>query len=46
MEREWETFWECMNDDSVSHFEQRLTLQAREDRIHAKIEIAATKLGL
>jgi hypothetical protein len=46
MEREWETFWECMNDDSVSHFEQRLMLQAREDRMHAKIEIAATKLGL
>jgi len=41
MEREWETFWECMNDDSVS-----LTLQAREDRIHTKIEIAAIKLGL
>jgi hypothetical protein len=35
-----------MNDDSVSHFEQHLMLQAREDRMHANIEIAATKLGL
>ena len=47
MERERETFGEYMNDDNVSYFEQRQqTLQAREDKIHTEIEIAAAKLGL
>lgn len=47
MERERETTEEHMNEDAVFYFEQRQrTLQAREDRIHAEIEIAAIKLGL
>jgi len=47
MEREREIFGKYMNDDDVFYFEQRQrTLQARQDKIHAEIEIAATKLGL
>jgi hypothetical protein len=43
--REWETFGKHMNDDDVSYPKQRYrTLQARKDKIHVEIEIAATKL--
>jgi len=47
MEREWEKFTGHINDDDFSYSEQRQrTLQAREDKIQAEIELAATKLGL
>jgi len=47
MEREWENFREQINDDGFSYPEQRQrTLKAREDKIKAEIELAATKLGL
>ena len=42
-----ETAGEHVNKVAVFYIEQRQqTLQAREDRIHAEIEIAAIKLGL
>jgi hypothetical protein len=45
MERQRETTGEHMNGDNVLYLEQRQrTLRAREDRIHAEIEITATKL--
>jgi hypothetical protein len=47
MERDWETFGEDIYYGDISYPELYYqTLQAREDKIHAEIEIAATKLGL
>jgi hypothetical protein len=47
MERDWETFGEDIYYRDISYPELYYqTLRAREDKIHAEIEIAATKLGL
>ena len=46
MERERETTKEHTNKDAVFYFKRRRRTQAREDRVHAEIEIATIKLGL
>jgi hypothetical protein len=47
MERDWETFGVDIYYRDISNPELYYqTLRAREDKIHAEIEIAATKLGL